>query len=66
MNLPCRFSRIGCQSPATVILYVPEGCHCWKDPVQALCDQHYITAESPGPIMVLADLTDPSKGLLEI
>ena len=30
---------------------LPQGCICWSDPVQALCDQHAETAESTGPII---------------
>lgn len=49
----CRF---GCEGPIG-IFHVPQGCICWDDPVQALCQQHFVTAESTGPITLLADLT---------
>ena len=47
---PCRF---GCKSPSIGIYYVPEGCICWPDPVQALCAQHFINAESEGHIICI-------------
>lgn len=49
----CRF---GCPNPIG-IFHVPEGCICWEDPVHALCEQHFITAESTGEIVCLVDLT---------
>lgn len=49
-GLKCRFE---CDSPVVGIYHVPEGCWCWRDPVQALCGQHAITAESTGPILRL-------------
>lgn len=54
-DVKCRF---GCDAPA-VIVHAPKGCICWRDPVQALCMQHLITAESTGPITVLVDLRPP-------
>ena len=36
----CRFAELGCRSPPTGLYYFPGGCICFKDPVQALCDQH--------------------------
>jgi hypothetical protein len=45
-GLKCRF---GCDDPVTGIYHVPEGCWCWSDQLQALCDQHAIKAESTGP-----------------
>lgn len=48
----CRF---GCEGPIG-IYHVPKGCICWEDPVQALCAQHYVTAESEGPITCVVDL----------
>jgi hypothetical protein len=54
--IPCRFAEKGCQSEAAEVIYVPQGCHCWPDPVQALCEQHLITAESDGPITLVKDL----------
>lgn len=52
-EIKCRF---GCDSPAIGIYHVPEGCICWPDPVQALCIQHFITAESEGPITLVLKL----------
>lgn len=48
----CRF---GCEAPIG-IYHVPAGCVCWPDPVQALCEQHVVTAESIGPVRLLVDL----------
>jgi hypothetical protein len=50
-KLKCRF---GCDNPIG-IFHVPDGCICWRDPVQALCMQHFITAESTGPITIIVD-----------
>jgi len=51
--IPCRF---GCKDPAAVIVYLPEGCICWRDPVQALCQQHLVNMESTGPAFLIVDL----------
>lgn len=45
-KIKCRF---GCNHPIG-LFHVPQGCICWTDPVQALCPQHFITAESNGPV----------------
>lgn len=50
-NLKCRH---GCDNPVG-IFHVPKGCVCWPDPVHALCMQHFIKAESTGPVMFIAD-----------
>jgi hypothetical protein len=49
--VPCRHER--CQSHAVGIYYVPEGCNCFPDPVQALCEQHFIKLHSTGPITTI-------------
>lgn len=54
MELKCRF---GCKNPVG-IYHVPEGCICWADPIQALCMQHFIKAESEGPITRIVDLIE--------
>ena len=36
--IPCRH---GCVE-AVAIVYAPEGCICFTDPVQALCEQHLL------------------------
>lgn len=54
MNIKCRF---GCENPIG-IYHVPDGCICWADPIQALCPQHLLTAESIGPIEVIVDFTN--------
>lgn len=59
--IPCRFAEYGCQSPAAGIFFVPEGCHCWPDPVQALCNQHTLTMESTGPISRIHTVSDTAK-----
>jgi hypothetical protein len=48
--LKCRF---GCDAPVYGVYSVPKGCLCWDDPVQALCRQHFITAESAGHIYLI-------------
>ena len=55
-KVPCRFAEGGCQSPARAVYYVPQGCWCWPDPVQALCPQHALSVESTGPIELIASL----------
>ena len=50
-QIKCRF---GCDAPVG-IFHMPEGCICWRDPVQALCAQHVIKAESSGPISCIVD-----------
>jgi dCTP deaminase len=59
VDVPCRF---GCRAPAVGIFYVPEGCICWPDPVQALCAQHVVTAESIGPVREIVSFRDPAAG----
>ncbi len=49
-KVKCRF---GCDDLVHGIYHVPEGCHCWEDPIQALCWQHASKAESTGPITAL-------------
>jgi hypothetical protein len=56
--IPCRFTELGCKSPATAILYAPAGCICWSDPVQALCAQHIETLESNGPVTTILNLEE--------
>ena len=41
-NLPCRF---GCHEPAVGLFWLPRGCVCYPDQIQALCAQHAISAE---------------------
>ena len=64
--LPCRFSARGCQDHAVGIFHVPEGCHCWPDPIQALCAQHACKADSPGPIVCVIDFSIPSPPGLDV
>lgn len=49
--LRCRF---GCDE-VVGIFSVPDGCICWADPLQALCSQHAIKAQSGGPIICVID-----------
>ena len=56
--IPCHFAELGCKSPAAEIVYVPEGCICWPDPVQALCEQHLLTLETTGPTTTIVRLDD--------
>lgn len=53
-ELRCRF---GCEDGPVGIYHVPEGCVCWEDPIQALCQQHVLRAQSVGPIDCIVDLT---------
>lgn len=52
-ELRCRFAERGCRGAVVGVYSVPEGCACWPDPVQALCAQHLITAESSGDVTAL-------------
>jgi hypothetical protein len=49
-KLQCRFPHA---APVVGLFQIPAGCLCWLDPIQALCRQHLITAESAGPIEVI-------------
>jgi hypothetical protein len=49
-EVKCRF---GCDDPVVGIYHIPEGCWCWKDPIQALCGQHALKVQSTGPIEAL-------------
>lgn len=51
-DIPCRF---GCKG-AIGIYYIPKGCICHSDPIQALCAQHLASAESTGPITLIVQL----------
>lgn len=50
--MKCRF---GCPNPVG-IWYIPEGCNCFPDTIQALCEQHFIKCHSTGPIIKIRDL----------
>ena len=47
--------RYGCDEPA-MIVHVPGGCDCWKDPVQALCMQHFGQVQTCGRVNIIMDL----------
>lgn len=55
--LRCRF---GCENPVG-IYWVPKGCVCWPDQVQALCMQHFVKCESEGPVRLLLELSPPQE-----
>ena len=57
-NIPCRFLDRGCKHPAVAVYYLPAGCVCWKDPVQALCWQHVEKATDIGGMTKLAQLIE--------
>lgn len=46
----CRF---GCSHPVVGVYWMPEGCACWRDPVQALCAQHASKAEPIGRMILI-------------
>jgi hypothetical protein len=50
-ELKCRF---GCSSPVVAIIHAPQGCHCFSDPVQALCAQHALSIDG-GPVTPIID-----------
>jgi hypothetical protein len=51
-KVKCRF---GCEHPVG-IFWIPEGCVCWPDPVQALCEQHFVKVTSDGPVILIMAL----------
>lgn len=53
-NVKCRHN---CRSSPVVIVYAPDGCNCFTDPIQALCMQHLTKIHSTGPVKILEDLT---------
>jgi hypothetical protein len=54
-SVKCKF---GCKDPVVAVVYMPEGCLCWRDPVQALCLHHLHRAQTNGPSTVLVDLRE--------
>lgn len=48
----------GC-ADAVMVVYVPRGCNCRSEPIQAVCEQHWNTMDSNGPIQVIAYLATP-------
>jgi hypothetical protein len=61
-ELRCRFPT--CPAAPVAIFHVPEGCNCWRDPVQALCAQHELTVHSTGPVSILLDFRQPVRSRL--
>lgn len=53
-TLKCRF---GCDDPIGVF-HVPAGCACWRDPIQALCAQHFYKIETTEEVTCLINLTE--------
>jgi hypothetical protein len=49
---------------ATVLYYIPEGCNCFPDPVQALCEQHAIKCHSTGPIVKIMNIEEQDYGAI--
>jgi hypothetical protein len=65
--IPCRHER--CPTHAVGVYHVPEGCNCFPDPVQALCEQHFIKLHSTGPITTIVSWRtemDDRKELAEV
>jgi hypothetical protein len=50
-STPCR--RDGCKHHAVGLYHVPEGCDGVVDPVQALCEHHFIHARPSGPMWTI-------------
>jgi hypothetical protein len=61
-RLKCRF---GCDAPVLGIFHMPQGCICWTDPIQALCEHHADRAQSVGPIECIADFSAGARGTNE-
>lgn len=59
----CRFADKGCKDPAYAVFYMPDGCVCYKDPVQALCQQHIATMETIGSALLLLEFVGTQYGL---
>lgn len=58
IDIRCRF---GCAHPVG-IFWIPEGCACWPDPVQALCEQHFVKVQSDGPVVLIMALGEYACG----
>lgn len=41
---------------ATMIAHIPKGCIVVKNQYQPLCEQHWVSAESTGPMTVVEEL----------
>jgi hypothetical protein len=64
--VPCRH---GGHAHAAGIYHIPEGCNCFSDPIQALCEQHFIKLHSTGPITTIVSWRtemDDRKELAEV
>lgn len=61
-QVKCKF---GCKDPVAAIAYMPEGCVCWRDPVQALCAHHLNRAQTNGSMSILVDLRGESWAKLK-
>jgi hypothetical protein len=57
-SLTCRH---GDKNLVVALCHIPQGCWCWSDPVQALCLQHLMSAQSNGPIVILATRLEPDN-----
>jgi hypothetical protein len=54
------------RSPVVAIVSVPEGCVCWPDPVQALCQHHLDRLRDGGaiPVTIIAHRIEDEGGQL--
>lgn len=48
--IKCRF---GCSHRVVGLYWMPKGCVCWPDQVQALCAQHAVSAEPIGDMTLM-------------
>jgi hypothetical protein len=53
--------RHGDRGLVVALAHIPEGCWCFSDPVQALCLQHLMKAQSNGPISIIATCLEPDE-----
>lgn len=49
-SLQCRH---GCDAPVAGLYHAPDGCLCWPDHIQALCEQHAVKGMQNNEMTVL-------------
>lgn len=51
------------RAPVVAIVHVPEGCVCFRDPIQALCRQHFDRLRDGGsiPVRIIVSRVDEDE-----
>jgi len=47
--------RHGCDHPVVGLYHAPDGCICFPDPVQALCNQHAVKGMQNNDMTILIE-----------